>query len=182
MTRKAFKDIFGIDSIEGIPIKASPGSRKGTNKALSTKKRVDTPKATSKQFKELLYKKMSEAEHQVEFIKWLDAKGIYFEIGLEGIFLPNPHRTGTRAHNIQRLSNMKVLKKLRGQGMRKGAADVKVYLPDKMLHIELKRVKKGSQSTDQKRVEKIVNGLSYAEYHLCKGFKDAIETVMEALR
>ncbi len=137
---------------------------------------------TSKELREHIYENMSEEEHQIEFIAWLDRKGIYFEIGLEGIFLPNPHPKNSKAFAIQSASNLKVLSKMKAQGLRRGSSDIKVYLPEIVLHIELKRFKGGKESEDQHRVKKIVDSLPYARYEFAKGSKQAISIVLEHIK
>ena len=132
---------------------------------------------TSAEYKEHLEGKMSESEIQIAFTKWLNSLNIYFEIGLEGMFLPNPHRKGTKAWSIQARANKGVLNKLKREGMKKGPADVKVYLRDLVVHVELKTLKKGVQSQEQKKVEEQINKYKYANYHVCRGIASAKSTI-----
>lgn len=136
---------------------------------------------TSKELMSLRYESMTEEKHQIELIKWLDLSPYYFEVGLEGIFLPNPHPKNTRAFSIQNASNMKVLSKMKAQGLRCGSSDIKIYLPDLVLHIELKRAKGGKESEDQKRVKKIIDKLPYARYEFAHGYKLAISLIQECI-
>ena len=121
----------------------------------------------------------TEEQEQAKFIEWLNLQKIYFEIGLEGIWLPNPHTMGSQPWRKQKKANMAVLKKMKAQGLKKGVADVKVYLPKVVLHVELKRKKGGVQSEEQKINGLIIERYSYAKYRVCKGFDEAVKFVEE---
>lgn len=176
MNKEEFKKSFGHYPFEKPSKKSSKTPR---SKKVSTSKAKSS--MTSKEFTELSYENMSEEEHQREFVIWLDTKRIYFEIGLEGIFLPNPHPKNSRAFAIQSASNLKVLSKMKAQGLRRGPADIKVYLPEIVLHIELKRFKGGKESADQHRVKKIIDSLPYSRYEFARGYKQAVSIVLEYL-
>lgn len=166
--------IFGPGGYKKKPIEAKRSPVKA--------KTISKPRTlSSKEYKELTEEEYTEEENQIQLINYLNKKDIYFEIGLEGIYLPNPHSKNSRAYNIQRASNSKVLKKLKAQGLKKGPADVKVYLPSKILHIELKRFKGGRSSPEQIETGKIVNKFSYAIYRECKGISQAIKFIEENL-
>jgi len=137
---------------------------------------------TSKEFTELNYENMPEEEHQKEFVKWLDLNGYYFEVSINGLYLPNPHPKNSKAFYIQKASNTKVLSKMKAQGFRKGICDIKVYLKNIELNIELKRVKGGKESEDQHRVKKIIDNLPYAKYEFAKGYKQAVSIVLEYMK
>ena len=119
---------------------------------------------------------MSEEKHQEQLIYWLDKHGIYYETSLSGIFLPNTNRKGTQAYKIQAIANAKVINKMKKQGWNNGCSDIKVYLKDIELNIELKAFK-GKASTEQLKVQKIINKTSYARYEVIKGYLEAIKLI-----
>lgn len=160
------KAIFGKN---GYKVKAE--AMKPVSKS---KKQVSLPKKMmAAEFNQHLYENMSEEEHQKELIKWLEKSQIYYEIGLEGIFLPNPHSQGSQAFIIQAASNRKVLSKMRVAGMKKGVSDVKIYLKRVCLHIELKRCDGGTISIEQRKTHDIINNMEYCVHKFCNGFKEA---------
>jgi len=172
---KIEKAIFGDAGYKGTLIK----KKAKTSSISKSKIRTIVPKSmTSIELRRFQYENMSEEEHQQEFIKWLDDEGIYFEIGLEGIFLPNPHDKQSRAFQIQAASNKKVLSKMRLNGMRKGVSDIKIYLDEINLHIELKRVTGGIISPEQKRTHTIINARAYSVHKFCCGFAEAKSFVL----
>jgi len=128
---------------------------------------------TSEEYRNKRLEDMSEFDIQVEIVKILDKKKIYYEIGLEGIFLPNPHRKGSPAWSKQNAVNKGVLRKMKASGMKKGPADLKIYLSNVLVHMELKRAKGGIHSKEQKEVESIVNNISYCKYIVCRGLVEA---------
>ena len=65
-------------------------------------------------------------------------------------------------------------------GLNKGQSDVKVYLKDIELHIELKAMR-GTATPEQLKVQKIINKTSYARYEVIKGYLNAIDLVEEHL-
>ena len=132
---------------------------------------------TSEELRVYQEEKMSESDIQIAFVRWLDSFGVYYEIGLEGIYLPNPHPKGSKAWKIQAGVNRGVLNKMKREGFKKGPADVKVYLDNILLHIELKTVKKGVHSSEQKETESKINSTSYSKYSVCKGITAAKEFV-----
>ena len=176
MTKEAFFNTFGYYPFQNPSQKHHKQAR--TKKLASTNTNT---RIKAKDYVQLKYEQMSEEDHQAEFIKWLDLNKIYFEIGLEGIFLPNPHTKGSKAFAIQSASNRKVLAKMKAQGLRKGSADIKVYLPKVVLHIELKSMK-GKASDEQKKVSEVINKLEYANYEIIKGSKQAIAYVEKYMK
>ena len=136
------------------------------------------PKAsmTSKEYREEQYKKQKEDWHQENLVAYLDRVGIYYEISLSGIFLPNTNKKGSQAYLRQHRANMKTLNTLRSQGWNNGSSDVIVYLPKVNLHIELKSMT-GRASKEQLEVQKKINKLKYAEYHIVKGYLACVELI-----
>lgn len=133
-------------------------------------------KLSAKEFREAEYNKMSEAWHQEQLIYWLDKRGIYYELSLSGIYLPNVNKKGSRAYMAQAKANAKVMSKMKKQGLNKGIADLKIYLPKVELNIELKSMS-GRASKEQLEVQKIINKTKYARYEIVKGYLNAIELI-----
>jgi hypothetical protein len=131
---------------------------------------------TSKEYREKIYKEQSEEFHQKNLVLWLEKKGIYYEISISGIYLPNPHKKGSVAWQIQNKANLQALNKMRGQGWNKGVCDIKVYLPKVELNIELKTMR-GRASKEQLETKKKIDKFKYAEYHIVKGYLNAIELI-----
>ncbi len=138
------------------------------------------PTMTAKEYRDQAYNKMSEEQHQEQLIHWLDKHGIYYEVSSSGVWLPNPHRKGSQAYNLQRNFNLKAMSKMKKTGLNKGQADIKVYLKDIELHIELKAMR-GTATPEQLKVQKIINKTSYAKYEVVKGYLNAIDLVEEYL-
>jgi len=131
---------------------------------------------SAKEYRDAEYKKMSEAWHQEQLIYWLDKRGIYYELSLSGIYLPNTAKKGSRAYMTQAKANAKVMSKMKKQGLNKGIADLKVYLPKVELNIELKSMS-GRASKEQLQVQKIINNTKYARYEIVKGYLNAVELI-----
>ena len=133
---------------------------------------------TSAEYRQKTYEAMSEAQHQEQLIYWMQKRGIYFECSLNGIFLPNTNKRGSPAFQRQAKANAMTMNKMKSQGMNNGVADLKIYLKDIELNIELKAFK-GKASPDQLRVQKVINCTSYARYDIIKGYLDAIKLIEE---
>jgi hypothetical protein len=131
---------------------------------------------TSEAYREQIYKSMKESEHQERLVHWLRSKNIYFEQSSHGIFLPNPHPKNSRAYYKQRNSNATVMSKQKKEGLAKGVADLKIYLPTIELNIELKSMT-GRASKEQLLVLEKYKSFTYAEYAIVKGYKNAIELI-----
>lgn len=171
---KIEKAIFGSKGYQ------APKSQSIVFKKVKPHQKKKLPKTmTAKELKKYNYENMSEEEHQEELVKWLSKKKIYFEIGLEGIFLPNPHEKHTRAFQIQLASNRRVLAKMRLSGMKKGVSDLKIYLESVNLHIELKRVIGGIISSEQKETHELINKKHYCIHEFCYGVEDAKEFILK---
>jgi len=135
---------------------------------------------TSKEYREKIYNEQSEEWHQRNLILWLEKKGIYYEISISGIYLPNPHKKGSKAWQIQNKANLQALNKMRGQGWNKGIADIKVYLPKIELNIELKTMI-GRATKEQLETKKKIDKFRYAKYYIIKGYLNAIELIEKHL-
>ena len=135
---------------------------------------------SSKDYREEVYNNQTEEWHQKQIIMYLDRKGIYYEISLSGIFLPNTNKVGSPAWKRQDLANKKVIMKLKQSGWNNGVADIKVYLPKIELNIELKSMK-GKASKDQLSTQKKFKKFKYAEYHVVQGSNNAINLIESKL-
>lgn len=135
---------------------------------------------TSQQYREMTYNQMSEAQHQEQFIHYLDKHGIYYEVSISGVFFPNPHKKGSAAWNLQNRANIIEIGKLKKQGWNRGASDIKVYLKDIELQIELKKIG-GKASKEQLKTQKIINRTKYAKYVIVEGYMACIELVEKYL-
>ncbi len=102
----------------------------------------------------------SEHQEQVKLIQWLKLKKLHY----------NATPNGEKRH-------ISVAKRLKAEGVSKGYPDINVYTPSKMLCIELKRVKGGRVSPEQREWIKYLNGLPYVEAKICKGFEEAREFI-----
>ena len=67
---------------------------------------------TAVEYRKMQEKRVPEALHQERLIHWLNKRGIYYELSLSGIFLPNPHTKGSQAYMKQARSNMQVMAKM----------------------------------------------------------------------
>ncbi len=131
---------------------------------------------TSKEYRAQYLKTMSEDEHQKQLIRWLNKFGIYYEVSSSGVWLPNPHTQGSHAWTKQNNYNRKAISKLKKTGLQRGQADIKIYLKDIELHIELKAIG-GKPTPDQLKVQKIIRQTTYAKYEIIEGYERAIEFI-----
>ena len=125
-----------------------------------------------------------EEQEQMDFIKYLNAKKIFY-------FAP-------MGENKQSFANrqvaIKIASKAKKMGKIKGLSDVIIMLEDKILFIELKRarypLKSGKYSTSHTKVSKeqkeftatINESFGYAKARVCYGAIEAIGFVEENLR
>lgn len=131
---------------------------------------------TSKEYRELAYKNMSEEQHQEQLIYWLDKNYIYYEVSISGVYFPNPHKKGSSAWAIQNRANIIEIAKLKKQGWDKGQSDIKVYLKSIELQIELKKMG-GKASKEQLKTQKMINKTNYAKYEVVEGYLACIELI-----
>jgi hypothetical protein len=155
---------------------------KKSKKEDETKKIVKS--ISSSKYRDSVYSSRSEAWHQEQLIMWLNAKKIYYELSMSGIYLPNIAQKGSATYKKQAIANAKVMAKMKMQGLNKGISDLKVYLKcknkDIELNIELKSMK-GRASKEQLQVKKVIDSFSFAEYHIIKGYLNAIELIEKTL-
>jgi len=102
----------------------------------------------------------SEHDEQVMLVKWLKLKKIRYSSTPNGGF-----------------RNAREAKRLKEEGVSKGFPDITIFLQDKCLFIEMKRIKGSTTSKEQKEWLGYLNGLNYAHGKICRGFKEAKEFV-----
>lgn len=174
MTKDDFHEAFGYWPHEAVQ-KTAPINR---NRAKSISKPIKGVRNSKKNLSasDLEYERLTEEEHQIIVIKWLDDMQIYFEASINGLYLPNPHPKGSRAWQTQMRANRSILAKLKKQGFRKGIADLKIFLPHIELNIELKKVG-GSPTHEQKENVERFKSYQYAEYKVITGWKEVIKYI-----
>ncbi len=174
MTKTEFNEAFGYYpfSSTGEPGggKSRPKPKKGTRGRKSVKKAQIGSESINP------YSKMSEADHQQLLVQWLEMTGLYFEVSINGLYLPNPHPKGSRAWIVQSRSNITVLKKLKRQGWKKGQADLKVFLNQIEINIELKKIG-GRPTPEQKATQILFDEFPYADYVIVEGWIAAKEII-----
>lgn len=67
------------------------------------------------------------------------------------------------------------------EGVKKGVPDLVVFLPNKILFVEMKRQKGSATSLEQKEWCEHLNTYPYIEAVICKGAVEAIEVTKLAL-
>ena len=85
-----------------------------------------------------------------------------------------PNGAMLKGNKLQRARQMN---KLKAEGLLIGVSDMTILLPNKILFIELKRVKGSTTSQAQKDFIDKVNQYPYAVGSICKGAKEAIEFI-----
>ena len=125
----------------------------------------------------------TEAEEQKLLIKWMTSKRIFF-------FAPtNENNT----HKQNRKYAMIAEVKAKSMGKVKGTSDLFVFLPNKLLVIEMKRAKKvlknGSLSISNSKVSDEqymfltnVNRFDYVESEICYGFNEAKKFIEDNMK
>lgn len=123
-----------------------------------------------------------ESDEQKMLVQWLNLKNItHFAITNE-----NNHSS------LNRTVAMKMEAKSKSMGKHKGASDIVVLLPNKILFIELKRrrklLKNGCTSITHTKVSKhqyefmtMVNKFDYAKAEVCYGFDEAKELILSSM-
>ena len=112
-----------------------------------------------------------EESEQMAFIQYLQYKKIdYFAV-------PNSNALSS----LNKLMAVKVMAKMKKVGLVSGVSDLVVMLNHKILFIEMKRIKGGTVSNNQKKFLKMVDKYSYAEGFVAYGCKGAIEIVEREL-
>lgn len=106
------------------------------------------------------------AEH-LKLVSWLNLKHLKFN-----------HTANERKTTARQGAELKRL------GVKKGFPDISVYLPDKVLFIELKRVikSKSKVSKEQEQWIEYLNSLLYAKAKICYGADEAIKFIYENLK
>lgn len=110
-----------------------------------------------------------EHDEQVVLVKWLRAKNIFH------FSIPN----SSALSSLNRNTAIKVGSVLKSEGLIKGASDLVVMLPNKVLFIELKRASKSLSTVSEEQIMFIdkVNQFDYADGKICYGAKEAIKFI-----
>jgi hypothetical protein len=110
-----------------------------------------------------------EHDEQVALIKWLRAKKIFH------FSIPN----SSALSSLNRNTAIKVGSVLKSEGLIKGASDLVVMLPHKVLFIELKRASKSFSTVSEEQIVFInkVNHFDYAVGQVCYGAKEAVKFI-----
>lgn len=111
----------------------------------------------------LTHLEATEADEQRAFIAYLQAKGFPY------CAIPNANAMSF----IDRALAVKIMAKMKAQGLQKGFPDLVVFLPSCIAFIEMKRKKGGVASEEQKEWINIINGFPYSFGAICKGAKEA---------
>lgn len=105
---------------------------------------------------------LTEYEEHVAFIQYLDTRGIpYFHV---------PNETYTKSWNVKR--------KNRAMGVKKGVPDIFMLVKGRLASVEMKRLKGGVTSPEQKAWIQMLND-SGIPSRVCKGCDAAIAFVTE---
>lgn len=114
-----------------------------------------------------------EDAEQYEYIKWLESnKIIYFAV---------PNIVKTAATLKTKIRKIRFWQQRKREGVKKGVPDLVVFLPNKMLFVEMKRQKGSSTSPEQKEWSNTINKYKYAKSVICKGTAEAISRTEEAI-
>jgi hypothetical protein len=85
--------------------------------------------------------------------------------------------------NSQQLSGLNrkvasfVMGTLKALGLSPGVPDMVIFMPEKILFIEMKRLEGGTVSKFQRHWLTVINSFEYAEAFVCRGHKQAIELI-----
>lgn len=108
-----------------------------------------------------------ESSEQAVFVKWLEIQKIPFA------HIPNE---GKRP--------VWYIKKQKTQGLSAGVPDLFVFLPSKIIFVEMKRRKKSLTKLrdNQRRWLETINRFNYAKGYVAYGAEDAINIILEELK
>ena len=108
-----------------------------------------------------------ETEEQETLVKYLEIRRLKFSA------IPNGMYTKSWA----------VKNKNKREGVRSGVPDMMIILPNKLLFVELKRIKGGTVSPEQKEWIEKLNGIGeQVEAVVCKGCGEAIDKIEKELK
>jgi hypothetical protein len=115
-----------------------------------------------------------EIQEQQAYIQWLDLKKIkYFAV-------PNVVTLASTLKTIQQKVNFWRMRK--NEGVKKGAPDLVVFLPNIILFVEMKRQELSDTSDEQIKWYEIINNYPYAIAIISKGANAAINGTLEAMK
>jgi len=112
-----------------------------------------------------------EHEEQKDFCKWLRRNGI------EHVGIPNAQALS----GLHRRVAIKNMLKLKLEGFQPGFPDMLVFLKHIMLVIEMKRIKGGKVSGEQKEWLDFFKSLPYSNSYVARGHEEAIKIVKKNL-
>ena len=115
----------------------------------------------------------SPLEHleQVAFVQWLEWNKIIFAS------IPNSNAMSSLKPQMA----VKIMAKLKAEGIQKGFFDLLVFCPSVIVFIEMKRQKGSSVSDEQKYWQEKIKKYPYAKAYICYGSDEAIKVVKEWL-
>ena len=86
---------------------------------------------------------------------------------------------GISLDGLSAIQRAQLIRQAKLEGMETGIHDLTIYLPDsKVLNLEFKRPKGGTQSPDQKLIESKLTSLGH-NYHLVRGTKEVFALIAE---
>ena len=107
-----------------------------------------------------------EDAEQYLYTQWLDLKKIpYFAV---------PNVTQLVMYIKSKIGKIKFWEKRKKEGVKKGVPDLVVFLPNKILFVEMKRVKGSRVSNEQNEWIDLLNKYDYCVASVCYGGEDAI--------
>ena len=110
-----------------------------------------------------------EFEEQVLVVEFLELMNLKFTAIPNGAFIKN--------------GGYRIKKKLHDEGLRGGLPDLLIVLPNKLLFIEMKRIKLSVTSSKQKEWIEALNGIGkQVEAVICRGGDEAIAKIQEELK
>lgn len=104
----------------------------------------------------------TEYEEQVAFVKWLELRGY--------TFTAIPNSTYTTSYNQKRRNH--------AMGLRAGLPDLLVIANDRLVFVEMKRIKGSVTSKEQKQWIEKLNNINIPA-RVCKGAHEAIKFIQE---
>jgi len=115
-----------------------------------------------------------EDSEQHAYIQWLDANNLlYFAV---------PNIVKLAGMMKSKIAKIRFWQQRKKEGVKKGVPDLVVFLPKRILFVEMKRQKGSSTSTEQIEWAMIINTYPYAVSVICKGAEAAIHETKVQLK
>ncbi len=170
-----FGGSVSIEDIQRHNDKVAEGKRRKQQGAAMAQTKVKTNKKTPVRKKRSQRKVYVPLEHdeQVEFVNWLKEEGIFY------FAVPNENSLSS----LNRNTAIKVGSKMKAGGVIKGASDLMIFTPKKMLAIEMKRsVPSLSKiSPEQQLFTDLIGSFKYCDSFICYGSEAAKKVVLSYL-